>query len=186
MAASFILRNGRPMGVLKLMKLMYLADRESMQRFVFPITFDGLYAMQQGMMLSRTFDLMKRKSGVQTNGDWDRFIGPPVSYRGVDVRPKGRNEELDSLSRNDLEVIEHVWLNYGRKTKDELIHEVHHRLEEWTEHWEDERRKRSAVPVTYAKLCETLGMSKDDASEAADEIAYFQSVNESNNEMGAA
>ena len=184
LAAAFILRTGRPVGILKLMKLMYLADREAMQRFVFPITFDGIYAMQQGMMLSRTYDLMIRKLGTKTNGEWDQLIAPPRPYQSVDVRPKVREDDLDSLSRNDLEVIEHVWGTYGQMSQDELVHDVHHHLDEWIAHWNDESRKSSAVPVSYAILCETLGeLSKDDALEAAEEITYFQRVSEKRDDM---
>ena len=182
-AAAFVLRNRRPMGVLKLMKLMYLADREAMRRFVFPITFDGIYALRNGMALSRTYDLMIGKLGTPTNGEWARFMGPQ-SYQGVAVRSNVGKDDLDSLSPNDLEVIEHIWDKYGQLSRDEIVHEVHHQLKEWTEHWDDAKRKRSAVPVSYAKLCETLrGMSEDEASEAAEEIAYFQHVGEMAGDM---
>ena len=184
LAAAFILRNGRPIGVLRLMKLMYLADREAMRRFVFPITFDGIYAMQQGMMLSKTFDLMKREPGTTTNGEWDRLISPPQASRGLNVRQHVTEGDLDSLSRNDLEVIDQVWRQYGGMNIDELVHEVHHGLEEWTEHWQVEHRKTSAVPVPYESLCETLrGMSKEDACDAAREIAYFRRIAEQGEDL---
>ena len=57
-AAALILRAGRAVGALRLMKLMYLVEREAMKRHVRPIVFDDIFAMPNGMALSRTYDLM--------------------------------------------------------------------------------------------------------------------------------
>ena len=179
MAAAFILRAGRAVGVVRLMKLVYLAEREAMKRSVFPIAFDDIYAMREGMALSRTFDLMTRKSGTTTNGEWNQHIAPPSS-QGISVRRGVTEKSLDGLSRNDIEVIDWVWGNYGEKSRDELVHEVHHRLDEWVEHWENWTRKSSAVKIPYATLYETVvGMSASDAADVAEEITYFQAMGDS-------
>lgn len=175
-AAAFILRAGRPVGALKLTKLMYLAEREAIQRFVYPIVCDDIYAMQRGMALSRTFDLMKRKPGTQTNGEWARLIGAP-SRQGLGVRRGVTEDSLDGLSANDIDVIDNVWRTHGEKNNDELVHEVHHGLEEWTTHWYDENRRSSAVPVPYESLFRLLrGLPEDQAAEVAAEVTYIQSL----------
>ncbi|MCY4214238.1 MAG: Panacea domain-containing protein [Gammaproteobacteria bacterium] len=175
-AAAFILRAGRPVGILKLTKLMYLAEREAVQRFVYPIVCDDIYAMQRGMALSRTFDLMKQKVGTRTNGEWARYI-EARPHQGIGVRRGVTEDSLDGLSADDIDVIDSVWRTYGGKSNDELIHEVHHGLEEWTAHWHDENRRSSAVPVSYESLFQLLcDMPEDQASEMAAEVAYFQSL----------
>ena len=179
LAAAFVLRARRPVGVVKLVKLMYLVEREAMRRSVFPIVFDDIYAMRMGMALSRTFDLMKRKAGTPTNGEWERHITPP-SHRGIDVRRGVTDRSLDSLSPDDIEVIDYVWEHYGNKSRDDLVHGVHHGFAEWTQHWEAQDRRTSAVKIPYEKLYETLcGMNTIDAADAASEVAYFQSMDES-------
>ena len=178
-AAAFILRAGRPIGALKLTKLMYLAEREAMKRFVFPIVCDDIYALQRGMALSRTFDLMKRKPGTPTTGEWARHIAPQ-SHQGVGVCRGVTESSLDGLSANDIDVIDRVWRSHGGKSNDELIYEVHHHLEEWTTHWDHENRRSSAVQVPYESLFELLRkMPKAEAAEAAEEVAYFQSMGDS-------
>ena len=185
-AAAFILRAGRPVGALRLTKLMYLAEREAIQRHVYPIVCDDIYAMRLGMAQSRTFDLMKGKPGTQTNGEWARHIGPP-SHQGIGVRRGVRESSLDGLSANDIAVIDHVWRTHGGKSKDELIHEVHHGLEEWATHWYDEDKKSSAVQVPYESLFRLLrGMPEDQAADAAAEVAYIRSLADADDDVYAA
>lgn len=175
MAAAFILQAGRAVGKLRLVKLMYLAERESMRRSVFPIAFDDIYAMRWGMALSRTFDLMIGKEGTPTDGEWDRHI--VRTNRGLDVRRGVSARTLGGLSRDDIEVIDTVWAEYGKLSSDALIHEVHHGLAEWHDHWSPRSRKREAIRVPYETLYRTaFGMDDADAAEAAEEVAYFQAM----------
>ena len=175
MAAAFILRANRAIGKLRLMKLMYLAERESMRRFVFPIVCDDIFAMRMGMALSRTFNLMRGKPGTPTSGEWGQHI--VRTNRGLDVQRGVSASTLGSLSRNDIDVIDEVWKAHGRQSEDELVHEVHHGLEEWVDQWSRQSRRSGAVRVPYETLFQTLrGMSESDAVEAAEEVAYFQAM----------
>ena len=153
LAAAFILKASRAVGVVRLMKLMYLAEREAVRRSGLPVTFDDVYAMQAGMVLSRTFDLMKGEPGTPTTDDWSRYIAPP-SHRGLDVCQGVGASTLDGLSGSDMEVVDDVWERHGRRSRDELVHEVHHQLDEWQEYWGDPSRKSAAVAVPYDKLVE--------------------------------
>ena len=176
LAAAFILRAGRPLGVVRLIKLMYLAERASISRHVFPIVFDDVYAMREGMALSRTFDLMKRRAGTPTSGEWARCIAPP-SHLGIGVCRGVSERSLDALTPNDIEVVNDVWEAYGAKNRDALVHDIHHHLEEWVECWNDPSRGSAAVRIPYHKLLETVrGMTEGDAEEAASEVTYFQSL----------
>ena len=176
-AVALILRAGKAVGALRLMKLMYLVEREAMKQHVLPIMFDDIYAMRNGMALSRTFDLMTAKPETPTNGEWARYI--ERSSHGLIVRRGVSTGSLDGLTPNDVAVIDHVWHTHGNKSKDELIHEVHHELTEWTTHWDDTERRQGAVLVPYAQMYQLLlGLGKEDAADAADEVAYFRTVDE--------
>lgn len=154
LAAAFILKAGRPVGAVRLMKLMYLAERESMRRTGLPIVFDEIYAMREGMMLSRTFDLMTARQR-NPKGEWARYIAP-LSHAGLGVCQGVGESSLDRLSRDDLEVVDLVWARHGQSNRDKLVHEVHHRLDEWLAHWDDPSRRRAAVLVPYDKLVQTV------------------------------
>ena len=173
LAAAFILKAGQALDLVTLMKLMYLAEREAMRRFVFPIVFDDIHAMEAGMVLSTTFDLMKGKPGTPTTGEWAEHIAPP-SYRGINVRRGVGPSGLDGLSPNDLEVVDCVWARYGRKDRDELVHEIHHSLAEWVANWEVPNRRQRSVLVPYGQLLETIRGSRDDADEVTGAVEHFR------------
>ena len=174
-AAALILRAGRAVGKFRLMKLMYLVEREAIKRHGFPVVFDDIYAMQNGMALSRTYDLMIQKPGTPTNGEWARYI--ERSSSGLITRRHVSTESLDDLTPNDVAVVDDVWRAHGRTSKDELIHTVHHQLDEWTTHWHDANRKKGAVLVPYAKVYQVLlGLNDEEAADAANEVAYFRAV----------
>ena len=80
-ASAYFLKlrdNNNTMSHLKLMKLLYLAEREALNRLGRPITFDSCVSMDQGPVLSTTLNLMH---GESLAGDyWDKFITPPTNH----------------------------------------------------------------------------------------------------------
>ena len=182
LSAAFILKGGRAVGLVRLLKLVYLAEREAMGRSGFPIVMDEIYAMQAGMVLSRTFDLMKAKANTPTTGEWAEYIAPPSS-RGINVRKGVGWSSLDAMSPDDLDIVAEVWARHGSKTKDELVHEVHHKLEEWVEFWGNPARRSGAVRVPYDKLFAIIrggtgkpGHSGSEAVAAPDFIDHLLSI----------
>jgi uncharacterized phage-associated protein len=57
MAAFFAKKEGDVIPVLKLTKLLYLADREALARYGEPITYDLPVSMEHGPVLSRALNL---------------------------------------------------------------------------------------------------------------------------------
>lgn len=168
MAVAFIAKANRPVGRLKLVKLMYLAEREAMRRFLLPIIGDQIFAMRQGMVVSITARLVRGEG--EDYGEWNQHI--VGTARGLGIRKGVSVEQLDCLSEDDLGVIQSVWDRYGSKSQDELVHVVHHRLLEWIEHWDNVAdRKTHAVPVPYETLYMTIceGLNEADARYLAED-----------------
>lgn len=161
MAVAIIAEARRPVGRLKLLKLMYLAEREAMRRFLLPIIGDDILAMRQGMALSNTAALAGGRG--EANGAWNRHI--VQTAQGLGVRKGVPARSLDSLNEDDRSVIQSVCQRYGHRTQDQLVHDVHHKLPEWIAHWHQPDRKPQAVPVPYETLYRTVcaGMNKADA-----------------------
>ena len=172
LSAAFILKARRAVGLVRLLKLVYLAEREAIRRSGSPIILDNIYAMEAGMVLSQTFDLMKGKPGTPTTGDWAEFIAPP-SNRGINVHRGVGEALLDGLSPDDFNVVEYIWARHGSKTKDELVHEVHHKLKEWLEFWDSPTRRGKAVHVPYDRLFEIIrDLTGGDADQVQAEAAH--------------
>ena len=60
-AALLLVRAGGHMDYLKLIKLMYIAEREALLARAWPVTGDALVSMKHGPVLSGTLDLIKGK-----------------------------------------------------------------------------------------------------------------------------
>lgn len=67
------------MNYTRLLKLLYLAERESIRETAQPITGDHVYALKNGPVLSRTYDCIKGddpaaatwSQAIRRSGDWD-------------------------------------------------------------------------------------------------------------------
>lgn len=69
--ASAVLLKTEPahrMGRLRLLKLLYIADREALTERARPITGDSPVAMDNGPVLSNTYDLIKGQNYLTPNG----------------------------------------------------------------------------------------------------------------------
>lgn len=73
-AALFIKLRGGRISHLKLMKLLYIAEREALIRWRRPIIFDSYVSMDLGPVPSRTLNLMHGE-GKDTVA-WDNYISP--------------------------------------------------------------------------------------------------------------
>ena len=59
------------MSRIKVLKLLYIADRKSLELWERPITFDTYYSMKEGQVLSGVLDLINNK--IQ-NPLWQQYI----------------------------------------------------------------------------------------------------------------
>ena len=83
-AAWFLRRSGRRMAHLKLMKLMYLADREALNEFGFPIT-----------ALTVTYTPLTNTRGSLTSVSGDEvLVGGAIAVRGRDIVAVGSADVL--------------------------------------------------------------------------------------------
>ncbi len=153
-AAQFLLRADGKMPYIKLLKLIYYADREMLQRWGIPMTYDRWYSMKCGPVLSSTYDLIKSNSG----NIWSKFI----SSEGYDVvlRSDPGNGEL---SKAENEIIGDTFNEHGGKDKWELVCETHD-LPEWVDTGE------GAVEITYRTVLEVQGVPLPDIDKIIENI----------------
>ena len=78
-AAYLLYRAGGTLPVLKLMKLLYLAERLSLQRHGEPLTGDRLVSMPHGPVLSITYTLIG--GGIKScKGGWDSWVSDRTGH----------------------------------------------------------------------------------------------------------
>lgn len=135
-AAQFLTRFGGRENYMKLLKLIYLVDREALLRWGRPVTFDYYVSMNNGPVLSMTYDLISNGKNPASESFWLKHISPPQNYEVLLTRDPGYEE----LSRAELSLIEEIYAKYGNKTVWQLV-DIVHELPEW------EDPQGSAIPI---------------------------------------
>src|SRR3989304_7235844 len=78
-AAMLLKMRGGTMSYMKLLKLLYLADREALLRWGRPISTDVYVSMDHGPVLSKTLDMINE--GPDTGGRiWAEYISSSSNY----------------------------------------------------------------------------------------------------------
>jgi uncharacterized phage-associated protein len=163
MAAFFAKKDGDVIPVLKLTKLLYLADREALARYGEPITYDIPVSMDQGPVLSRALDLVNGDVNGAPAAQWDEWMTPRQGY-DVAVKRQFSRDDLDELSDADLEVLEIVWHKFGHMDKWTLRDWTHQNCQEWTD------PEGSSLPIDEADRLRAVGIPADQAKMLAEEI----------------
>jgi uncharacterized phage-associated protein len=127
-AAAYLLKlHGGELNHMKLIKLLYVADRTSLDRFGRPIVGDRYVSMKHGPVLSRVYNFIKEEDG--TPSVWSVLI-----ERGPDkmtVRLLDNDPSFDALSAADLEILEEIAALYKEWNQYKLRDMTHQEFEEW-------------------------------------------------------
>lgn len=147
------------MSYLKLIKLLYLADRESLLRWGRPITTDRYVAMDHGPVVSQIYELIRREP-IQGRGEiWRQYISEPAEFEvtlTADV-------PTDELSRAELALIGEVFAEHGRKSRWELV-DFCHGLAEWQD------PQGSALPIEYRDILRAGGKTPSEIAAIEEEL----------------
>ena len=123
-AGMFLRLNGGCMNYMKLLKLLYLADRESLGIDGDTITGDSVRAMPRGPVLSTIYNLIRHKDSQSVR--WHRYIGRGENYAVFLAEDPGT---LD-LCRFEKEIIEKIYSQYKDEHAHDLV-DLTHTLPEW-------------------------------------------------------
>lgn len=149
---------------LKLMKLMYLAERESMKRHGFTMTGDHFVSMPHGPVLSLTLDHINDATESAPDG-WDSWVGDKANFAVGLVREVSR-DVLDELSNADLEILQFTWKTFGWMTKYQIRDYTHDSRN--CPEWKDP--DGSSNSIAYEAVFEALGHNHAEAALLAAEL----------------
>ncbi len=151
--AFFANEAGGSINVLKLSKLVYLADRESLRLYDMPILFDKLVSMDHGPVDSQTLNFI---SGFFSSAGWDEFVSAREGYSVGLARSLGSLDDLDELSEAETDVLIAIWEQFGRMDKYVLRDFTHDHCPEW------EHPGGSSREIPYARVFKFLGKDNTD------------------------
>jgi len=146
-AAAYLLHKaGGTMHYLKLVQLMYLADRAMYDRYEFSMTGDKPISTDHGIMLSATLDLML---GQNPSDIWSSHISTVKDDElslVINIEPT----KLGRLSRGNREIMDEIFVQYGHKSIQEVC-----KATKGLPEWEDPHG--GSKPVEIAAILVALG-----------------------------
>ena len=155
-AAAYLLKrhHGR-LNYMKLIKLLYLADRKALLDLGNPITGDRMMSMPKGPVLSGILDLINWGRRRSETSVWLQYVSEPIGY-DVTLAAEGISiDELDLLSESERQILDEIDEEYGRVDKWSLV-ELTHRLPEWHD------PRGSSLPIDPAEILREEGRSEEE------------------------
>ena len=156
-------RHGGPMPYIKLVKLLYLADRESLIETGSPITGDRFISMKYGPVLSRVLDLIKESEPAE-DSIWHGYV-LRAGYDAV----LSTAAESDRLSEYEEGVLGRIFESQGREKEWDVVSHTH-ALPEWTD------PGTHAVPIDPEAILRYAGYTDDEVQASACSAAAVLSL----------
>jgi hypothetical protein len=122
--ARLIEKSGGPIDYLRISKLIYLADRQSILERGIPIVGGRYFSMRKGPTISEVMNFVNRRSAPQ----WKETISPRF---GNEVRLISKAPEYGSLSESEFEILDKTVVAHSRRTTDELVDWCHKNCPEY-------------------------------------------------------
>ena len=155
-AAFFAHREGGVINIMKLVKLMYLADREGLKRYGTPVSFDRMVSLDNGPVLSQTLNLINGDVSRDAAAIWEAWISDRSNHR-VRLQREFAVEKLDQLSDADLDVLETVWRQFGDMNQWDLSEYTHRNCPEW------KFPEGSSLPINEVDVLQAVGTPREEA-----------------------
>lgn len=157
--------------VVKAIKLVYLADRESIAKFGFPILDEDRVSMPHGPVNSTTYSHACGEYDLAASG-WSDFLRDRSNHQ-ISVKHGLTTEDFDELSDADLACLDRVWRRFGSMGPWELRDWTHKRTN--IPEWEDPHGSSRSIPLV--RIMSILGIeSPDEQAEIAEEQRRIDSL----------
>lgn len=168
MAAFFLERSpDKTLNDIKIMKLLYIAERTAVELDGVPIALDSYASMKHGPVLSKTYDRMKPTAPVSL---WSEYI-TPISSDGSTVTLQKAIDTSSILRESEIEILEKVWETFGGWTKWELRKYCHDNFREYDKRAEN---PKDGEPRSYRHSLKDMfvgiGLESDLAERTDSEI----------------
>jgi len=160
-AASRLLKlAGGRMNYMKLIKLLYLADRGAFLRWGRPMSGDAYFSMRWGPVLSEVHDLITEVPNPDRQSSWSEHISASSNYE-VELRKDAGDDEL---SKAEERLIDEIFAAYGHYGPFELVDLLHKTLPEWKE------VQSGRTPIEYREILQAGGKTPEEIDEIESEL----------------
>ncbi|MBI9095352.1 MAG: SocA family protein [Sphaerochaeta sp.] len=128
-AAFLIRRNGNKLNYMKLIKLLYLVDREALIKWQQPITGDKYYSLPLGPVVSKILDKICSGPNPKSPDYWSSIIqiAQNDSYSVTTID----EPEYDELSKREIRLLEGLDDTFKAYSQWDMVAYCHENLPEW-------------------------------------------------------
>jgi len=154
-AAMLLSLNNGKMPYLRLLKLLYMIDRLSLERWGEPLTFDKYCSMDHGPVLSRTYDNIKDGNLLLDESYWHEYISSNPDTYTVQLLKEG---ESTKLSKAEIELIREVYDEYKEIDRWDLS-EMTHNLPEY------QNPEGSSISIEITDILKAVNKSEEEITE---------------------
>ncbi len=158
-AARILKLRGGQMHYIKLIKLLYLLDREALLRWGRPITTDRCVAMKKGPVVSEILDLIREEPEPGEGSIWHTYISSPKDYEVALLA----DAPADELSRAEEDLITEIFAKYGHMNRWDLVRFCHNLPE-----WQDPGAR--SVPIEYSDILRAEKRPPEEVAEIEAEL----------------
>lgn len=161
-------RNGGSMNYMKLIKLLYLIDRETLSRWGRPVTGDYYVSMKHGPVLSNVLDLINCGDEPSHESIWHKYISSPSEY-SISLK-KGDIPPLSALSKREIEVIDEIFEKYKKADQWKMVAICHDLLPEWKDPGD------GAIPISVKTILKAVKKTDAEIREIASEVEHLNFI----------
>ena len=161
LCAWFAIQNAGTIEKLKLIKLIYLTEREHLSMYEDSMLFDELYSLPHGPICSGTLNGIDGRIHAEI---WDSFIARNGNIV-VAMRTFARSD-LDDLSDNELQLAQKVWSQFCGMSASQIRNYTHDNCPEYTE------ISSGRIPIKFEDVLRAVG--SDNARFVESEIASLR------------
>ncbi|HXI72388.1 MAG TPA: Panacea domain-containing protein [Verrucomicrobiae bacterium] len=168
-ACLFLERGNRQMNSMKLVKLLYLLDRRSLDRRNIPVIGGDYLSMRNGPVTSEILDLLNEgRLYHETDHRWEECISDRADHEVALLRMP----EREQVSNAEVKLLDEIWAEHGGKTQWQLVDWCHDHCKEWTPVLSGQS------PISVEQIGEALGKAGDEIAWLTREARELNRLNE--------
>lgn len=171
MAGYLLRKRGGRMAYIKLMKLLYLADRDFLVSFGRSMSGDNYVSMDNGPVLSKTYDLVK--PGSKKADFWSTWIARESRWEVALKNELDANDDaFDELSKAEIKTLDKIFSAYGDLKRFEICELTHSLCSEWQD------PQGSSSPILIKDILIAGGKTDQEADEIVQHIQERDALQE--------
>lgn len=152
-AVAFLMEHeGGKLDMFLSIKMLYLADKESLIRWGATITGDSFVSLPKGPVLSEIYNLFKGIAPAEDQRQWDAYFSERVNHSIHLLKPV----DIESLSERDMEMLEEARKQINSFAPWDVVDWLHKTCPEW------EDPHGSMIPIDPNVILRNAGRSEQE------------------------